>query len=462
MGPSLKAEVQTSFDYELEGKSLRAEDVHLFGDQILLFASWYDGEKDRNELFVQRHDASSLRLVRPWTMISYEDAPTKSRQADFGIAISPNHKMLLVHTRPPWEKGGPERLRFEVFDDAQELAWSSEYALKYANEDFTIDQYVVDDDGTVMILGTKDDKSAREVRKDIKEGRSYYEYHLLVFGEHMATPKDYALRLGDKFLQAMNLAIPWNSEDIICTGFYSDRGTGSAKGFYFMKLDRVSKEVVHTSYSEFEEEFITMFLSEKAERKAKRKAKRSEEDLELADFEIREVLLYDDGGIRLIAEQYDYWQTTSMYRDFNGMLVTTTIDNYLYRDLMVMKLSSDGDIIWKARIPKRQRTSNDAGYHSGYASAAVGDDLYFVFNDNRNNLNFKKGETLADMSFGRKSGMVALVRMNGNGDFSREPLFRKGLRNMRLVPQKATQLDNSMVIVAEDGGKRKFGRLDFK
>jgi hypothetical protein len=242
---------------------------------------------------------------------------------------------------------------------------------------------------------------------------------------------------------------------------YSDEGTWSIRGAYFLKLDRSTKDVLHSSYHEFEDDFITMYMTEKEEAKAKKKAARKDDELEMGNFEMRDVVIREDGGILMVAEQYSMWVTTTTTTDANGNTSTTYTYHYLYRDILVINLSPDGEVEWKARIPKHQYTRNDGGYASSYCMAVVDDNLMFVFNDTGRNLNFKKGETLYRMRLGKKDAIITLVHLNGKGEFTREALVEVEKQDMLCIPKKSTEIGDRILIVAERKKDNQFGTVTF-
>jgi hypothetical protein len=209
---------EQEFEFDYNGDELIFEEAKLFGSEVLVFASFFDKKEGRKSLYIRSFDAETLAVKQKWRKVASIDADKKRNQGVFNIESSPNHTKLLIYHYPPKEKGQPQQVGLEVVNADLETEWEHLVTMKYAEEDFYISSIQVDDDGTVLVLGRLNQHTRREVKEKVKEEKTYYEYHLLVYGPTLDDPKDYHLKLGDKFLQEMNIAIPWNSEDIICSG----------------------------------------------------------------------------------------------------------------------------------------------------------------------------------------------------------------------------------------------------
>jgi hypothetical protein len=189
----------------------------------------------------------------------------------------------------------------------------------------------------------------------------------------------------------MQIAIN-DERDIICGGFYSEKGTFSIKGSYFLKIDGQTQEIKAKSFKEFGIDFITQHMTQRQEKKAKKKAAKGK-NIELYEYDLDNIILRDDGGAYLIGEQFFVKVVTRTTTGSNGHTSTSTTTYYYFNDILVINMSPSGEIEWTEKIPKRQRTTNDGGFFSSYALSVVKDKLYFVFNDHPKNLFYKAGQT---------------------------------------------------------------------
>ena len=127
-------------------------------------------------------------------------------------------------------------------------------------------------------------------------------------------------------------------------------------GTYWLKIDPKTQEIISQNFKEFDIDFITQNMKKRQEKKAKRKEAKGKE-VELFSYDLDEIIFDNSGGAVLIGEQY--FITTSTSTDSNGR--TRTTYRYHYNDIIVVKISSDGNIDWAEKIPKVQVSTNDGG-----------------------------------------------------------------------------------------------------
>ncbi|MEO8591426.1 MAG: hypothetical protein ABI432_18745 [Flavobacteriales bacterium] len=360
------------------------EKVVVFGDRILVFTTSYDGKANTNGLFLRIFSAEDMVQQGAMQRLASIDAESKRDKGGFEISFSPDEKIVLVSQNVPYEKDTKERFDLKIFDMNMALMWQREVELPYLDSEFGVQDLRVDNDGSVIMVGNKyaEKREARELRKD---GKATYTYHLLVYRSGTGSPSDHAIEVADKFLQDLTLSLG-DDGDILCGGFFSNKGTFSIRGTFFLKLDRTTKAIIHESYKEFDNDFITKYMTEKEERKATKQAERHGEDMELVDFELREIVRSTDGGAVMIGEQYDYYVTHTSYMNANGTTSYTTSYHYVYNDIIAVSIDPDGNIAWAVKVPKRQHTVNDRGFYSSFGMTVKGERIYLVFNDNGKNL----------------------------------------------------------------------------
>ncbi len=273
---------------------------------------------------------------------------------------------------------------------------------------------------------------------------------------------EYKVNLKDKFITDMQIAINDN-KDIVCGGFYSDRGSFSIKGTYYLSVDNESGEIKDQNYKEFGIEFISQFMRGKTKAKKKQKAKKHKaKERELYNYYLDDIVLRADGGALLVAEQYYMRVHTYTTPGPNGSTTTRTTYTYYYNDIIVVNITPEGKIEWAKKIPKRQVTTNDGGFYSSYVMSLSEDKLYFVFNENIRNIKDVKPGKLYNFSRG-KDGVVALVTMNSSGDFKKEILFKTKESNIITRPKVCKQLfNNELLIFGQRGKIQKFAKVTFE
>lgn len=432
-----------------------AEMIEILGDRIIVFSSYYDKKEKVTHLYMRTFSEADMAPLSKLEKIHSLAAESNSKRGGISVRTSPNNKKLLVNVDLAFDKDDNERSEYRIYDEDMQLDWNREVTLPYSNKEFSRERTMVDDDGSVLILGVKYDEK-REAKAKKKEGTAAYKYHLLVVKDESSPIEDHPIEAGDRFLQDMTLGYAKDG-DIVCGGFFGNKGTASIRGAFFMRLDRQTKQIEKESFKDFDKDFITSYMTEKEEKKAEKRAEKKKEDLEMYQFDLDEIVMREDGGAVLVGEQY-YWYTVCT-TDSKGN--TRCYDVYVYNDIIVVNIDPNGEIEWAAKVPKRQ--SSSVTMYSSYALNVTDDNIYFVFNDSGKNLFLKPGEKVHRFELKGKEALITLATVDGNGVVHREALLAPDKRDAILRPMDCEQIDeNTMFIYATRKKEYRFGSITFQ
>ena len=333
-----------------------------------------------------------------------------------------------------------------------ELLWKQKITLPYPNKLFKVVSYDIDNDGNVALIGKLfKDKAVARVN-----GMPNYEYRILSYQKEGEILVEYPVKLNDKFVTNLRVAIDDN-KDIICAGFYSERGSFSIAGSFFLKIDHKTKDIISESYKKFDISFITQNMTERQEDKTRKKIT-SGKQVEMYNYDLDHIILKDDGGAVLVAEQF--YIKTVIHSSGSSSYMTT---NYYYNDIIVVNINKEGDINWATKIAKRQNSFDDGGQWSSYAMMIKDNQLFFVFNDNPRNLFYKGKGKVAYTVFSGKNAITVLVELTDEGKQTREVLFNKVEVGVLIQPKFCEQISNNeMVLYGRKGTTQKFAKLIFK
>lgn len=450
---------------QIKSKKIELEDdytlvkVSQFNGKLYFFSQFLDKEAKEKTLFVQQINNQSLDFEgekKQIAQISYE-GKSKFNSGSFGFSVARDTSKILVYYQLPYEKNENEKFGFHVFDKDMNLLWTKNVILPYEDKLFGVSDYKIDKKGTVHLLSILYKEKVRTKRA----GKPNYSYKILSYTQEDKDPKEYDVVVNDKFLTDMQLAIADNS-DLICAGFYSDLGTFSIKGSYFLTIDEESKQIKTKSFKEFGLDFITQDMTEKQQKKTKKRAEKGK-DVELYEYDLDNIIIKDDGGAVLVGEQFYIRESTIRTVGANGQVSTSTNYYYIYNDIIVINISPAGEIEWAHKIPKRQTTSNDGGYYSSYTLAIVGDKLHFVFNDNARNIYDKTLKEGKVYSFNYKDIAVALNTVDRNGKQNRTSLLNTPKKEEIVRPKVSVQVSkNEMILFAKRKKTYQFIKITFK
>ncbi|MCB0763138.1 MAG: hypothetical protein R2815_10315 [Flavobacteriales bacterium] len=445
---------------EIDKDDHALKEIVVVGERILVFSTFYDKKEKLNSLYLRVFNEADMKPVGRIQRLAKMDAEKRRTSGYFTVRTSPNDEVILISRMLPFEKEGRERFSLNVYDAQMNPTWERNVDLPYLDSEFSVVETRVTNDGSVVMIGNKyaEKREAKELRKD---GKATYEYHVLVYQGDGGEPVDYPITVPDKFLQDLTLNIG-EEGDILCGGFYGNKGTFAVRGTFFLSIDRATKEITHSSFKEFDRDFITEYMTEKEEAKATKRADKKGEDLEMYDYELRDIVRRTDGGAVMVGEQFRFYVTTSTMTSPNGGTTTVTTYHYVYNDIIVVNIDPDGNIEWAAKVPKRQHSTNDGGRYSSYAMVVKEDNIYLMFNDSGKNLFLAPGDKVQPFKYG-KDMLITLATINGDGKVSREALLSQEKRDALTRPKAGVQVgDDRLLIYANWKKDHRFGTVTFR
>ncbi len=457
---NLRLKKSKEYKLKYKGKNLEFEDLIRLGGNLYLLTSYHNKSKKINYLFYQQINKRSLNINKKYTKIS--DIPTRSQNRDgfFDLHISRDSSKLLIYSKLPYKKGTPERFDLQVYNNQFELLWDKEIALPYDDENFTVEEYRVDNKGNVYLLGV----NSRDRLRSRYRGAPTYQYTILAYTEGGTDFEEYPIKFRDKFITDLTFRVA-DDGNLVCSGFYSERNSSGVRGTYFFRLDAETKKVYNKNLHEFEFNFRSEDLSNRRRAKAAKAESRGDDEkgAELTNYELDRLILRSDGGALLIAEQYDEFQRqagidyyTRMYGNNNLMQQV-----FIYDDIIVVNIRPNGEIEWSARIPKHQMTIDDNGYFSSYAMTIVRDRLFFIYNDNARNYRSDR-KSNRWYSYNGSNSIIVLAEVRRDGQVNTYPLFNNEDLDIISRPKVSKQIGRQeMLVYGERGRRYRFGSITF-
>jgi hypothetical protein len=446
---SLISEVEPTY----EDKDLTIEWCFQSNGQIYLFTSFVNKKLDKVFLFHQKVNAKTLQLEGPIKKVSESSFERVRRLGGFSYSFSRDSSHVLLYANTESKKNEPDKYALHVLDADMNEVWNKEVTLPYTESKFAIEDFCVDNDGNVFMLGVKYQERGESKRR----GTPNYEYKILGYRKDGTDVEEYSVSLGDMFLTDMKIDVS-PKKDIVCAGFYSEKGTFSIKGTYYLRIDRKSKEIERISSKEFDIDFITMNFTPAQEKKAKKREAKGK-NVELYEYDLRDLVPRGDGGAVLLAEQY---YVTVVCRTDPKTGTTTCTYYYHYNDIIVVSVSPEGQIEWATKVSKRQTSANDGGYFSSFAHMISQDKLYFIFNDTKKNLEVEKQGKYYNFALGDKNGIVMLASVDAEGNVERRALMSNEEISAITRPKLCQQISpTEMILYAKRRKGSQFGLVTF-
>ena len=430
--------------------------VIILENQIYVFSEIVDRKADIYVYLVEAFDFKDLKpsgKVIPLEEIQFEKRRNKG---SFAISISPDEKKLLLYKDLPYDKEGKEKYELTLFDGKINKLWSSEIEMPYTDKEISIQNFYVDNDGDVIISSKKwSELKSKDVPREERKANFKYEYILLFVSEKGKDIKEFEIDIEKKWLTDIKFEILPEGK-IVGAGFYSENVYG-IKGVFFVAIDKYTRKITKYSLKEFSLDFMYAKLSEKKKEKAVKKEAEGK-GRGLLQFNFRDLVVRDDGGVILLAEQ-SYVVVNCTTDPKTGARTCTY--TYYYNDIVVVNINPSGDIEWANWIPKRQISRSP--YFFSYHLHVRDDKMHIMFNDNIKNYSLPQDQLISKMkAWGGKKPVITFVTMNLKGDQEREVLFLKDVNGLTMVPNVSRQIDDGKsILFFQKARKKRFTLIKF-
>jgi hypothetical protein len=424
---------------DIKGK-FKFEDIYYLNGQLVLFSSYLNKETGKNTAFANKVSPEGVIDQKMVEVSTMTDA-SKKNAGDFEFVLSNDSSKILVYNNLPYEKNEAEKFQFRVVDQNLATVSSKTIAMKQLDKDASITNYKVDNEGNVYVLvSTNKDRDERSS----KEQKFTYRVLGYFFKEDLI--KEYEIKIPNKFVTDITFNIDKN-KNLIVAGFYAEDKKLKTEGSFFLKVDFDSKQVLTQGIKKFSPEFMEMFMS-------KSKAKR--DDAGVAFMSLDKLIVREDGGALLIAEQARAYVVTTT----NSKGGSTTTYHYVNNDIVFVNVNPDGSIQWISRVPKKQHTVNDGGAYSSYSVSIVKDKIFLIYNDHIKNIGEKDPKQFRIMTNPAKA-VTMLATVDNTGKFTRTALFPAKDQKAVVRPSFYLQGNDSVIIYSETGRDYRYGNIKF-
>lgn len=440
---------------EMKGEKLTYEGLVAFQDNFIILGSFMDKKAKTNSLYYST--INEIGAQSNWVELVSMDYLQKRKSGSFSYDISQDSSKFMLYYNVPFEdKEAPEKFGFLVLDEELKTIWQKDIELSFNESLFNVKNFEVDDEGNAYILGKE--YAAKEDR--VKRAPNY-KYHILSYKNEGLDYKDYEITLENKFIT--DITFGFANNNIACAGFFSEKGTFSIRGTFYILIDSESQKVLTSTYKDFDDDFLVQDLKEKQQEKAKKKAEKKDKALEAYEFDLKDFIIHADGGVTMLAEQFYIRVVTTTYTDGNGNTRTTTHYHYYYNDIIIVDINSDGKINWTSKIDKYQHSVDDGGYRSSYALMIGDDKLHMIYNMQARHV-YEKDEKKELTKEEKKAYLTLFVTIDKDGKIEEEILIDNRQEETFVIPKLCEEFgDNQMFLFTQRGPKtKKLGTLTLK
>lgn len=370
----------------------------------------------------------------------------------FGFALSQKkEKLIIQYRKEPLEKRDNKNhdiIGMFVYDYGMEKDAGSEVKMPYTEKRMDNIDYTVDHEGTPYIL-TKvfPNKTTKEKTKNPNGKGKITNYQIELLKVNLKTEEISSTPINtvDKFITKIALYENANN-DLVCTGFYNTYGpTKSIDNFFYSEnitphtdgifVFKVAKggDLSDIKYYEIPIEVMNQYERKNTQKRNERKEAKGKAQFEY--LTMRESLVQEDGSIIIIGEQYYMKQgnvtttiATTPYQkamSSSGVTKNQSPPQYLYEDILITKINSDGTLAWMKKLPKRQVTARPfkGGLSIQYIQDRKNGKHYIMYLDNVKNKDLAINKT-PKQHVDRLGGFLTSYKIDDKtGEVSKENLF---------------------------------------
>ena len=384
------------------GNMLYAKDKFLFCTKL------YDRSEKKLTCSVTQMDMAG-KLSKPEKVMTIQHKEKNDEPNYVNWKISEDtSKVVLTTIADDNDDDLNVKVSLTVMDNNLTKLWTKGISLPYTQEQVSVRSVTVSNDGQVYLLAkVYDERRSKETKK--KDGKKKPAYKMIIFMFNSETdkkPKEYVLGLQDKFVTDITFKLsPKN--DLICSGFYANDTKGVIQGVFFTRINGETGTVEVANKKEISDKDLANLDTEKD--------RSGNEGLD-SEFNFNQIITKEDGGIYAIAEEaYSYTYTT---RQGNNWVTHT---RYINNEIFVSSIGPSGTIDWVRVIPKKQ-IFTDISMFNGYSHMYSGGKLYFLYNDDEDNIERPLTAKAKRISSFRDA-VSSLVTIEENGKMNRKKIF---------------------------------------
>ena len=418
-----------------EGHEMEKQSIYFVKGNYIAFANYYDRDKNSNFLYATVLD-NHATAIKSWTPVAEISADKRNNPGSFYTGVSADSSHILVVVNPPYDEYANEKFTLLLIDAQLNINQKREITPPYKDKYFSLGNFIASGTGNVFMLATISKDKTVMTRRERRNQPTYY-HTVLMYDSKTDSLREFRIDLETKFISDAKMTIAANG-DIVCSGFYSNKSSSTIIGTFYQRIDPVSGEIKSKGTMDFARDFLIQFMNEKKISKGK----------ELADYDLKHLVMRDDGGAVLVAEEF-YEVLIQSYDPQTRMYTYTYY--YYYNNIIVISINPSGEIAWAQKIPKYQMSRNDGGYYSSFAFAVSGSNMYFMFNDHPRNLKIADSKNYRYMNNPKKS-VAILVTLDSRGNQQRQAMFSNRDLKIVLRPKSFMQLNEKrMVLYGEKG-----------
>lgn len=325
-------------------------------------------------------------------------------------------------------------LQLYLFDKNSEKKIDVMYGNGIKDKKSFFQNILISEEGDAIYLVAK--AYAPDLKKKEEGGKYFYDFSKITANGQSSQK----IEVDEHYIGSLKTYF-YNNE-LISIGFYSDNQENKYTGICHFKLDANTLAVKSSKYNPFTAQFLIDKYG-------------SETHKALKTICFKNAFFNSNGEIIINAEEA---YITEYYNNpgFAGAVVGITPSHsisYTYDDIVIAKLTTDGDLIWARNINKKQSTGYEDNGFLSYTSCLTNDKNYFFINT-RDEIKKLKDDRIEFRQIRKNKSNLTMITVSTDGNFEYQEILDDEENSVPFMVSRGIDIDNSVYFLGRRGSEK--------
>ena len=338
-----------------------------FGERVLVFSALINPANQTISLYGQPIDPKTLALTGKEELVGTSPFPSGTEiPADFyDWALSPDGAYLLILNKR--QQGIDDYIGMTALSKDLRTAFRKELIVPLPKGKFQIEKVLFSNDRQVFLLNRSGARAAAH-------------YDLLHFGRGQSAFDLIGVNLPEnQAVTDIDICSGYGNR-VIVAGFYNDSEKPDVQsGLFWGQIKPGEMRITNYQIHPFDLAFLLANKPEKDRLWLKNRI--VDGKARINHYEMDQIHLTADGGCYILGEERNATRA-QIWAYVHEADNTPPEDGYKHAEILVFRLDPAGNMEWKKKVSKLQRSSDDEGVFLSYDHFMANDKLYFLFNEN--------------------------------------------------------------------------------
>jgi hypothetical protein len=326
----------------------------------------------------------------------------------FKTSVDQNYTFIYY---PFFEGGNIKYIRYTCVNHALNVLYAVNYPINRSEKELQESDALIDNEGNCAIILKPETEGATEQFNVFRTGAN-------------GDLSTYTLLTEKPLFGKAEFEIDDKNGNLVMCHFFDERTSKdepAASGFFYGSYNPATGEKVKSVYLPFSSAFVNELTGREMNNKNR-----------LYTFNIKKVVLRNDGGALIIAESFikdsrEIAMPMGIQPGYNSYQTSTI---YQFNDIIAFSFNGAAELDWYNIMRKKQASQDDNGVFSSFLIVNEKEKLRFVYLD--------------DIS---TSGALSMYTLKSEGKSERAELFNQEERDLLLLPKLGKQISPSEAVI---------------